>query len=157
MRTLRVSALCMLFVGILMLVAWLAGYRINTTPSLPRGVYRLVPEPPIKGDLVSFCLEGPYAALAKERGYLAPGVCPNGLRPLLKVLSGLPGDAVTLRALSIKTYDSQGRSLSSALQEGRIPQGMALVLAEHAGSFDGRYFGFVHYTELKRVIPILTF
>jgi type IV secretory pathway protease TraF len=46
--------------------------RINTTPSLPRGLYQLRPvdDAPIDyGDLVTFCLPAvnPYTALAKDR------------------------------------------------------------------------------------------
>ena len=41
-------------------------------------------------------------------------------------------------------------ALPSALPEGVIPCGMALVLAEHPGSFDGRYFGLVPLNTLQR-------
>ena len=93
-----------LFVGLWLLLALFmtgllvhaSGLRINPTPSLPKGVYRITPEhSPVdlaKGDLVSFCLHGEFADLAKERGYLQAGSCDNGLRPLLKRLAGLPGE-----------------------------------------------------------------
>ena len=71
-----------------------AGFRFNPTPSLPKGIYRIVSGVPEKNGLVSFCLEGEFAELALERGYLEPGSCPSGLRSLLKRLAGLPGDFV---------------------------------------------------------------
>ena len=82
-----------LFIGV-----WLAltfalasgvGLRFNPTPSLPMGIYRLAPGLPEKNDLVSVCLQGEFAELALERGYLEPGSCPSGLRPLLKRLAAL--------------------------------------------------------------------
>ena len=138
-------------------LAFGAGLRINPTPSLPKGIYRIVSDTPAKNDLVSFCLEGEFAELALERGYLEPGSCPSGLRPLLKRLVGLPGDTVTPSSYPICLADSQGRSMSPALTPGVVPPGMALVLADHPGSFDSRYFGFVPLEKLQWVEPVFTF
>lgn len=134
-----------------------SGLRINPTPFLPKGIYRIAPGEPAKGDLVSFCLEGEYAALARERGYLEAGSCPSGLRPLLKHLEGLPGERIEAGSLAIRTVDSQGRPMPSALQSGVIPSGMALVLADHPGSFDSRYFGLIPLESLQRVEPVFLF
>ena len=134
-----------------------AGLRFNPTPSLPKGIYRLAPETPAKGDLVSFCLQGEFAELALERGYLEPGSCPSGLRPLLKRLAALPGDSVEPSAFPICAVDSHGRTMSTALLPGVVPPGMALVLADHPGSFDSRYFGFVPLDTLQRVEPVFVF
>jgi conjugative transfer signal peptidase TraF len=144
-----------LFIGV-----WLAltfalasgvGLRFNPTPSLPMGIYRLAPGLPEKNDLVSVCLQGEFAELALERGYLEPGSCPSGLRPLLKRLAALPGESVDPSAFPIRSVDSQGRSISPVLMPGVVPPGMALVLADHPGSFDSRYFGFVPLDRLQRV------
>lgn len=134
-----------------------AGLRFNPTPSLPKGIYRIVPGTPEKSELVSFCLEGEFAELALERGYLEPGSCPSGLRPLLKRLAGLPGDLVDPYSHPICAVDSHGRFMSPALVPGVVPPGMALVLADHPGSFDSRYFGFVPLDSLQRVKPIFVF
>lgn len=134
-----------------------AGLRFNPTPSLPKGVYRLAPGVPEKNDLVSFCLEGEFAELALERGYLEPGSCPSGLRPLLKRLAALPGDSVDPSAFPIRSVDSHGRTMSAAPLPGVVPPGMALVLADHPGSFDSRYFGFVPLDSLQRVEPVFVF
>lgn len=138
-----------------------SGLRINPTPSLSKGVYRITPEHSpaglAKGDLVSFCLRGEFADLAKERGYLQAGSCENGLRPLLKRLAGLPGDYIDVATLAIRTVDSQGRLMPSSLRSGVIPTDMALVLADHEGSFDSRYFGLVPLEDLQRVEPVFVF
>ena len=138
-------------------LAHAAGFRINPTPSLPKGLYRLVEGSPAKNELVTFCLQGEFAELASQRGYLHAGSCPSGLRPLLKRLTGLPGEYIEADALAIRSVDSQGRHMPSVLQSGVIPSGMAFVLADHAGSFDSRYFGFVPLESLQRVEPVFIF
>ena len=132
-------------------------YRVNTTDSTPQGIYRVAPGSPGKGDFVMFCLEGDFAELAKERGYVKAGSCSNGLRPLCKILVGLPGDAVDTSKLSFCMVDSKGRAVPSILEDGVIPEGFALVLTEHPGSFDGRYFGLVPLNSLVRVVPVYIF
>jgi conjugative transfer signal peptidase TraF len=128
-----------------------AGLRFNPTPSLPKGIYRLASGAPQKNDLVSFCLEGEFAELALERGYLEPGSCPSGLRLLLKRLAALPGDSIDPSAFQIRSVDSHGRTMSAVPLPSVVPPGMALVLADHPGSFDSRYFGLVPLENLQRV------
>ena len=150
-----------LFVGVWLALTFAlvfgAGLRFNPTPSLPKGIYRLAPGLPAKNDLVSFCLEGEFAELALERGYLESGSCPSGLRPLLKRLAALPGDSVDPSTFPIRSVDSHGRSISPALIPGVVPPGMALVLADHPGSFDSRFFGFVPLDSLQRIEPVFVF
>lgn len=138
-------------------LAHAAGLRVNLTPSLPRGIYRLAPGEPQQGDLVSFCLPGEFADLARERGYLRAGSCENGLRPLLKRLVAAPGDSIPADSLAVRSMDSQGRPITSSLRAGTVPPGMALVLADHEGSFDSRYFGLVPLEGLRRVEPLFVF
>uniref|UniRef100_I2PX42 Conjugative transfer signal peptidase TraF n=1 Tax=Desulfovibrio sp. U5L TaxID=596152 RepID=I2PX42_9BACT len=150
------------------------GFRINATASMPRGIYRLIPGHPVleHGDLVSFCLEdASFAALALDRDYLRPGSCPNGLEPLLKHVTGLPGDLVDIGPdglmvnsrlqpeSRICVQDRHGRPLPpAALHPGRIPSGMALILSqEYPGGFDGRYFGLVPLASLRKVRPVQLF
>ena len=151
--------LCLLGAGLVALIlciAWAAGLRVNVTASLPRGLYLLCPGTPDRGDFVAFCLSGEFAALAGERGYVLAGSCASGLRPLLKRVAALPGDVVDVAALLLRARDSQGRPLPSALHSGVVPPGMVLLLADHPGSFDGRYFGLVPLAALQRVRPFLT-
>ena len=119
------AAICLVM---LLALAFAAGLRVNPTPSLPKGIYRISPGTPGKGDLVTFCLDGGYAALARERGYLETGSCPSGLRPLLKRLVGLPGDHIEADSLAVRALDSQGRPMPSVPLPGVIPPGLALVL-----------------------------
>jgi len=89
--------LALTFLASALALLYSIGFRLNLTPSLPRGIYRATEGRPERGGLVAFCLESPvWTSLARERGYLGSGSCPSGLRPLLKYLAGLPGDAVTV-------------------------------------------------------------
>lgn len=148
--------------------------RLNMTDSQPVGIYTLRPadEAAVRGDLVTFCLElkNPYSDLAKERGYVGGGTCASGLKPLLKRLAGLPGDEVEIAPdgiilngsfmhLSFRPeIDSRGREMPpSLLQNGEIPEGLALVISqEHGNSFDSRHFGLVPLAALTKVVPVFT-
>ena len=151
-----------------------AGLRINLTPSMPRGLYRLQTGDLGHGDLVSFCLDGAWANLASDREYLRPGMCPSGLRPLLKTLVALPGDTISVHPAHISVLtdfsgsciwpvttlakDSKGRTLpGSALQSGEVPPGYGLVLSRHEGSFDSRHFGLIPLSTMTRVEPVFMF
>ena len=149
---------------------WIFGLRINATASMPRGIYRLAPDAPERGDLVSVCLEqGYFATLALDRGYLRPGSCPNGLEPLLKRVVGMPGDLLEIGqdgiAINGKLWpqsravarDSLGRPMPEAENFGSrtIPAGLALVLSDrHPGGFESRYFGLVPMASLRKVEPV---
>ncbi len=141
-------------------VCWSAGLRLQVTRSMPVGLYQLQETDRLQvGDIVSFCLPpGHFAELAKQRGYLQESkICPSGVRPLVKQVAGLPGDTVDTASLAILPADSLHRPLSSVLSSGVIPDGFALVLSPHKGSFDSRYFGLVPFSTLKRVTPVFIY
>lgn len=152
---------------------WGAGFRVNLTPSLPKGIYRLTDETAQKGDLVAFCLasSNPFSQVARNRNYLGYGSCPSGLRPLLKRLAGLPGDRVVINSEGLilndkplantarSEIDRYGREVPpSLLAEGQISDGLCLVISqEHSGSFDSRYFGLIPLASLKKAKPLFIF
>lgn len=161
-----------LIVLVVFVGCWALGYRLNLTRSLPVGLYRMTGGPVQHGQLAAFCLEdAEFISLARDRGYLAAGSCASGLRPLLKVVSGLAGDTVELHqgliavnghplaGTAVVSRDSKGRPPpSSRLVPGVIAPGKALVLSsQHSGSFDSRYFGLVPLAALRPVEPVLTF
>ena len=129
----------------------------NWSPSLPRGFYRpSFPDSLARGDLVRVCLPEAHAALALERKYLYPGLCPGGTEPLAKVVVALPGDTVlvdsTLTHISgglvihapVVTLDSQSRPVPSALGEHVLLDGECFVLSTYIPhNYDSRYFGAV--------------
>ena len=127
----------MLVVPACLAAAFLMGLRVNMTPSLPRGLYIMSGDAPARGDTVGFCLTGAFAGLGGQRSYLAPSGCASGLRPLLKVLAGVPGDRVAVEngtvcingvawPHGIRKLDSSGRPVPSCLESTTIPAGRAL-------------------------------
>lgn len=156
---------------------WAGGLRLNVTGSLPPGLYRALSASASaaagfrRGDLAGFCLESgnPYAGLARERGYVGPGACPFGLKPLLKMVAGRPGDRVEISVAGLAVNgrflpgtarparDGRGRPLPpSLLQAGEIPEGFALMLSFVEGGFDGRHFGLTPLSDLRLARPLWT-
>ena len=74
---------------------WFAGFRVNLTPSLPLGIYRVSHNPITHGGLVVVCL--PSEIAQQGRRYLLPGSCPSNTRPVLKIARALAGDVLELR------------------------------------------------------------
>ncbi|MDR2076389.1 MAG: conjugative transfer signal peptidase TraF [Desulfovibrio sp.] len=164
--------LALLFAALLA-AFWSFDLRLNFTPSLPAGVYRLsrmLPADPLRGGSASFCLEGETARTAMERGYLQTGLCPSGVQPLVKIVAGLPGDFLVSDSLGIRvngrlwpnsrplSEDGQGRQLTAAQLPDRIPAGMVLMLSlAHEGGFDSRYFGLVPQDSLDQAGLLFAF
>jgi conjugative transfer signal peptidase TraF len=150
LRTLLFMVLTILFAVALL---GIAGLRINTTDSLPKGIYLITND--ANAPLVEFCPQGVFSVLSSVRGYRPPGLCADGAAPLLKPVIAHPGDTVALSAEGIrvngrwlpntapKHVDTVGRPLT-AWPAGVYMVGPATVWVAstyHPNSFDSRYFG----------------
>lgn len=161
------------FAGIAAVAAagWLGGYRINTTPSYPLGLWRIEPlgRNAAVGDLVFICPPlTPAFAMAFERAYIRRGLCPGRLSPLIKTVVAVEGQSVDIgvhvsveeRQLvhsEVHRVDAEGRALV-AWQGGTVPPGYLYLHSDFAGSYDSRYFGPVPAAGLLgRAVLILTF
>lgn len=137
------------------------GLRINTSPSLPVGLYVVTTDR--SASLVEFCPEDPFARLSLTRSYRDAGVCRDGGAPLLKPVVAKAGDTVELseRGISVNglslpntaplSRDTKGRPLT-AWPFGRYPvtPGTVWVASSyHSRSFDSRYFGPVFTTAIR--------
>ncbi|MBV8361471.1 MAG: conjugative transfer signal peptidase TraF [Deltaproteobacteria bacterium] len=145
------------------------GIRINTTPSLPVGLYISASE---ASQLVEFCPPEPAASMAKQRGYRGEGSCPDGAAPLMKPVVGRPGDVVEVShtGLSVNARripntaplqsDTQGRPLKH-YPFGRysVDFGTIWVASTYnARSFDSRYFGPISESIVRAHLrPLVTF
>ncbi len=78
-------------------LACASGARINSTKSIPVGLYWLSSDPVEKGAYVMFC-PPPIGVFdeAKARGYLGAGFCPGGYGYLMKRVLAAKDDAVTI-------------------------------------------------------------
>lgn len=164
------------------LTAGAAGLRLNTTTSLPLGLYRIAPldaAGPKRGELVVFCLPeaGAAASQAVARAYLPKGkqwgrdACPHGLAPLMKPVVALPGDTVAdagpyglavngavLPNSARVEHDPRGRPLAKpARTTYTVAAGQLVAVAPESGSFDSRYLGPVPFSALRgAAVPLLT-
>ena len=145
------------------------GLRVNTSPSLPMGLYITTAD--AGANMVEFCPAEPFAAFAIVRGYRDPGICRDGAAPLLKPIVARSGDVVELSARGISV---NGRLLSNTAPlskdtKGRPleawPFGRYVVASEtvwvassyHPRSFDSRYFGPISTSAIRtRVKAFLT-
>lgn len=168
----RVVATVLLAVAACAMVAGLAGARINTTKSIPIGLYWTSSAPVEKGAYVYWC--PPKVGVfddAKERGYIGAGFCDGDYGYMMKRVLAAKGDTVTvshdgvrvnneLLALSkpLKT-DGAGR-LMPRFQADHYTLGDSevLLMSDVSGtSFDGRYFGPINRSQIKTVIrPVIT-
>jgi conjugative transfer signal peptidase TraF len=137
------------------------GLRINTSPSLPVGLYVVTTDG--SANLVEFCPAEPFATLSLIRGYRDAGSCRDGGAPLLKPVVANAGDLVELsvRGISVNGQllpntaplpkDTKGRPLTP-WPFGRYPltPGTVWVASSyHSRSFDSRYFGPVYTTAIR--------
>lgn len=149
-----------------------AGARINTTKSIPIGLYWTNSAPVKKDTYVLWC--PPKAGVfddAKERGYIGAGFCTGGYGYMMKRVLATKSDSVTvtddgvlvngeLLPLSkpIKA-DSAGRPLPRFQADHyTLGNSEVLLMSDVSGtSFDGRYFGPINLSQIKAVIrPVFT-
>ncbi len=133
------------------------GVRLNTTASMPIGIYRVAHGPITRGVLVSACLPASNAMteVMRLRGYEHDGTCVTGLAPLIKPVAAVAGDTVVLTEDSVTVNgkrlpdsatanrDSQGRVLPGWPRGTyHVPKDTVwLVSTYSANSLDSRYFG----------------
>jgi conjugative transfer signal peptidase TraF len=153
-------------------MAWAAGARINTTPSIPVGLYWVTHKPIEKGEYVMFC--PPKAAIfdtARERGYIDGGFCAGDYSYMMKRVLAAKSDVVTVTHQGVFVNGKRlPYSTPLAVDPGDRPMPMYhaqnlkltakqlfLMTDVNPLSFDGRYFGPVDKSQIKAVIrPIYT-
>ncbi len=154
------------FFAALVFCAHAAGFRINESPSLPVGVWRLSPlrDEVRRDDIVSFCPPdtGVFRE-AQQRGYLGSGLCGAGYEPLLKPVAAISGDRLTRTDEGINI---NGRLIANSKSLGRDGLGRALpspganniivakgevwvISSYNPLSFDSRYFGPVPTSKIE--------
>lgn len=141
-------------------MAYAAGLRINTTPSMPGGLWmnasaRTVPK---RDDIVTVCLpDGAAFRQAMHRGYIEAGSCPDGAEPLVKPVAAVSGDLVTVSAngISVNAMPIANSAPLARDEAGRVlyavptgsyrvaPDEVWLLSDRDPRSFDSRYFGAV--------------
>jgi len=163
------SGVALLVVG---LACQAAGARINTSTSIPVGLYWTTDAPMAKGAYVLFCPpQGDTFRQARARGYIGAGFCPGDHGYLMKRVVATEHDTVTIADDGVRVNgellprsapresDKAGRPLphyrASDYVLGRDE--VLLMSDRSATSFDSRYFGPVRRSQLRTAIaPVLT-
>jgi len=159
-----------LLLGASSLLCWLAGIRLNLSGSMPRGIYRIVHERPVRGAIVLACLPPQIAAYAHERGYVPNGSCPDGSAPIGKPVIAAGGDTVVLAEDGVRIGGQLVRNSKPLSRDGKgrpllhVPLGTYVagpeeiwLLSNHSErSFDSRYFGPVPRSGVVAIVrPII--
>lgn len=155
-----------------LVLAHQSGLRLNTTRSIPLGLYTMSHDPIEKGAYVLFCPpERPEFDLAKERGYIGVGFCPGGYGNMMKKVVASDHDIVSvtdegvtingtlLPASQPSEADSMGRPLPRFRITDHVlaPTELVLMSDTNGRSFDARYFGPVHRMHIQSLIhPVWT-
>jgi conjugative transfer signal peptidase TraF len=139
------------------------GVRINTSYSLPMGLYLSTDNP--SAALVEFCPAGAFSRESSQRGYRTRGFgCPDGAVPLLKPVVAREGDWIETTPDGIAVngqllphtaplqLDGKGRRLAHwAFGRYRVQPGTVWVASTYQrGSYDSRYMGPISVTQIRR-------
>ena len=150
----------------------MAGIRINTSPSIPVGIYWMTQRPIQVGEYVIFCPPNrPVFQEAFARGYIHAGFCPGGLGYMMKKVLAARGDTVSFTPNGVRVNgehlpyskpqkrDGSGRALSGWRVNNVALNASELLLMTDQSvlSFDARYFGPINKNRVKAVvIPLMT-
>jgi conjugative transfer signal peptidase TraF len=164
-----IALICLVAIGGICLVV---GIKINTSESIPLGIYRSSEGPVKKGDYVVFCPPpNPDFDMAKNRGYLTGGLCPGGYGYMMKDVAGISGDIVAVDDDGVRVNgillpeskplkaDPAGRPLPHFQADSySLGRSEVLLMSDVCSlSFDGRYFGPINRLQIKTVIlPVFT-
>jgi len=138
-------------------------FSVNTSPSVSRGIYFVVPKMFTKeyekGDMVIFNPSTDVKAFMVDRGYIM------SKDSLLKQIKALEGEQFTVDdrfiqingeyAGTISTVDSNGREIKPFYGEHTIKKGCFLPMGTAVNSYDGRYFGCVPLKNIKNKVILL--
>ena len=172
MKILQYLSVLLIFIIVAGDICYVTGFRINTSGSIPLGIYRTTDGSSEKGDFVLFCPPPvPVFEMAKDRGYLAGGFCPGGYGYMMKDVAGTAGDIIAVdddgvlvngRVLPMSKplqADQDGRPLPRLRIDSLVLERSHVLLMSGFCrlSFDGRYFGPIDRIQIKAVIrPVFT-
>lgn len=125
-----------------------------------------------RGQVVLMCLPEAMAHMAYKRDYIASGKCKGGVAPVGKHVIAMAGDRVKYTDVGVEVNgelvpdsaayaaDGAGRELPYLRTDEavEVADGELVLLNSFAGSFDSRYFGAVHVTNVIGTLsPVFVF
>jgi conjugative transfer signal peptidase TraF len=155
-------------VGVLSFAAGVLGIRVNTSYSLPLGLYIRTNDSAAR--LVEFCPVGRFARQSSERGYRAASfACADGTVPLLKPIVATEGDLIETSPAGIRVNgvllpqtapfhrDGRSRPLEPwPFGTYRVQPGTVWVASTYnRRSYDSRYMGPIAVSQIcRRLKPL---
>lgn len=170
-RIYTLTAVAAILVMALATLSYVAGARINTTRSIPIGLYWVSDTEAGIGAYVLFCPPDIDAmAMAQQRGYISAGFCPGNYGYVMKRISAVYSDTVTIDSGGVtvngrllpfsrpRAVDAAGRPLPELQASYTLEADQLLLISDVSNtSFDGRYYGPIHRAQIEAVIkPIIT-
>jgi len=146
---------------------YFSGVRVNTTKSIPIGIYLKSDGEIEKNAYVFFCPpDTEVFSMAKSRDYISGGFCTGGYGYMMKKILAAKNDVVTVNERGVFIngkllplskqikMDRSGALLPSYSLDNYTLQDNDLLLMSDvsATSFDGRYFGIIDKSQVKDVI-----
>lgn len=143
--------------------------KINTTSSIPKGIYRLNTSDKSYGrnDYVLFCLSKNQAIKSSAINYLDNGECALGLSPIGKKIVAVHNDDVSISEHGIfvnqmqqiftepAKFDKELRCMNKFSLHRKLKQNEFTVISNKRDSFDSRYFGTIHKDQiLGKIAPL---
>ncbi|HCD9498739.1 conjugative transfer signal peptidase TraF [Legionella pneumophila] len=161
------TAVFMLSIFVLSVLLVVMGFRINTTDSIPIGLYRMTADKNLKNAYVIFCPDDRAVfQQALKRGYINSGLCPDGYGYLMKKVVATTGDKLTVNNKGVFVNDRlipySQHQLKDALNRS-LPQWQAknyqlnddevmTMTDQNQWSFDGRYYGPIKSGQIKGML-----
>ncbi len=146
----------------------LGGLRLNATPSIPAGIYKIKPDHVIgRGDVVAACPpRTEFIRAMHEAGYIKSGWCPGGYASLFKPVAAVPGDLVSFSPAGasvngILLPNTQPASSDAGGNHLLHPPFVAhyvragelwLLSSFHEASIDSRYFGLLSTITVRHAL-----
>ena len=170
-RIYKLTAAAAIMVMALATLSYAAGARINTTRSIPIGLYWTSDTEAGTGAYVRFCPPDIDAmAMARQRGYISAGFCPGDYGYAMKRISAVHSDTVTIDSRGVavngrllpfsrpRAVDAAGRPLPELQASYMLQADQVLLMSDVSNtSFDSRYYGPVNRAQIETVIkPVIT-
>ena len=150
---------------------YFSGMRINTTESIPLGLYKTASQAPKKGDYVLFCPTGSAIFVeAKKRGYIGVGFCAGSTGMMMKKILAAKGDVVSSGVDGVFVNGEKLINSTPKLKDGKgnlmeifeaekvvLDDSQVLLMSDSsAKSFYARYFWLVNKSQIKsKIQPVL--
>lgn len=164
MKRLSVGLIALIGLAYLLIIM---GFRINLTDSIPVGLYRISHAGELKNAYVIFCPDNRQAfRLGLDRGYIDHGLNCGGYGYLMKKVVAIPGDIVSVTKAGVlvnqalipfskpKLKDGLNRPLPQwRVTHYQLAKDELLTMTNQSEwSFDGRYYGLVHSSQIKGML-----